>query len=152
MATHLSFEADLKTTPRGHATAQSTSVRQPNARPPLQWKTAGNAKLAMQELDSSAATHGMRRIMTREQGCAIEMIGHAIDYLNDCYINEGDDDEILDFNSQSMDAVRILISAQRQILRSLPLTEPLSVRIWNTLRRRKSQMKSSAVVRLSSSR
>jgi len=60
----------------------------------------------------------MRRVLTREQGCALEMIGHAVDYLNDCYINEGPDHEVLDFNSPSMDAVRILISAQREVLRS----------------------------------
>ena len=94
----------------------------------------------------------LHRVITREQGRALEMIGHAVDYLQDCYLHEGDDDEILDFRGPKMDAVRILVSAQRQIHRSLPLAEPLTVRLWHALLRRKTQYKSAAVMPVSSSR
>ncbi len=125
MATHASVQADLK---RFHDTqAAGLSQRQ-----------------------RSASTR-MVRTMTREQGRAIETIGHAVDYLEDCYLTEGPDDEVLDFRSPDMDAVRLLISAQRQLLHSLPLTEPMTLRLWHALLRRKSQFNSAAVVPLSSS-
>ena len=89
----------------------------------------------------------MHRSMTRQQGQALEVIGHAVDYLNDSYLSEGVGDEILDFSGPTMEAVQLLISAQRQLLRSLPLTEPLTLRLWNRLLRRKSQPQPSAVVR-----
>lgn len=94
----------------------------------------------------------MIRGMTPEQGRAIETIGHAVDYLKDCYLTEGPDEEVLDFRGPEIDAVGILITAQRQILRSLPLTEPLTLRLWHVLLRRKSHYDSAAVVPLSSSR
>lgn len=95
--------------------------------------------------------HRMRK-MTREQGQAIETIGHAFDYLNACYVHRGADDEMLDFRGPQMDAVRILIGARRELLASLPLAEPLPVRLWHALLRRGARIKSSPVVPLSSSR
>jgi hypothetical protein len=95
---------------------------------------------------------GLRRTITREQGAAIEMISHAVDYLTDCYLHEGADDVVLDFSAPEMIAAQILISAQRQILHALPLTEPLTLRLWNALLRRKPRFKSPSVVPLSSSR
>lgn len=128
MAAHASLEADLN----------NGLIRTPRAQAAL----AGAPR-----------KRAARRIMTLEQGRAIETIGHAVDYLNDCYLHQGADDEILDFRSApEMQAVRILISAQRQILQSLPLTEPLTLRVWNAVLRRKSQFKPGAVVPLSSSR
>ena len=129
MATNANFEANLK--PGLKVVSSNHTARLPE--PP-------------------SANGRMRRKITREQGCALEVIGHAVDYLNDSYLYEGADDEIIDFSGPSMDAVRILISAQRQILSSLPLAEPLPQRFWNTLLRRKSQFKASTVVPLSSSR
>lgn len=129
MATNANFKADLK--------------------PGLK-VVSGNYTARLPE--PSPANSRMRRKITREQGCALEVIGHAVDYLNDSYLYEGADDEIIDFSGPSMDAVRILISAQRQILSSLPLSEPLPLRFWNTLLRRKSQFKATTVVPLSSSR
>lgn len=114
MATNANFEADLK--PGLKVVSGNHTPRLPGPSP---------------------ASGRMRRKITREQGCALEVIGHAVDYLNDSYLYEGADDEIIDFSGPSMDAVRILIAAQRQILSSLPLVEPLPLRFWNTLLRRK---------------
>lgn len=76
---------------------------------------------------------GYRRIITREQGCALETLGHAVDYLRDSYINEGPDEEVLDSSSPSMEAVRILVERRRELLFSLPLIEPLRRRIAKRL-------------------
>ncbi len=168
MATHASFEPGLKAdlhvpgAPAAALAEPPASERRGSAAQPLQWKPAADAaptgNVSLPDAPTQpAVTRGrmrrtMRRTMTREQGCALEMIGHAVDYLNDCYLHEGADDEILDFSGPSMDAIQILISAQRQILRSLPLTEPLTMRLWHAVLRRKSQFKSSPVIPLSSSR
>ncbi len=75
----------------------------------------------------------LRRIMTREEGRALEMIGHAVDYLNDCALYEGDEKEIIHIGGSSMKALGILVSARAQILQSLPLQESRTVRLWNAL-------------------
>ena len=113
-------------------------------------------------LADKPARQNLRRIMTREQGRALEMIGHAVDYLNDCYLHEGDEDEIINVGGSSTEALQILISLRWQILQSLPLEEPRMHRLWNALFRRSavrttrhrpgSESKPVSVVPLSSSR
>jgi sulfur carrier protein len=94
----------------------------------------------------------LHRPMTREQGRALEIIGHAADYLADCYLQEGAEEEIIDFSGPSAEAIQILISSRREILRSLPLTEPLMLRLWNMLLRRKPKFESASMIPFSSSR
>ncbi len=129
MATRATFEANLR--------AGLYTERQGEAEAAVELKV-GNRRL--------------RRIITREQGCALETIGHAVDHLNDCYLQQGSDDEILDFGGPAMEAVQILIALQRQMLRSLPVKESFIVRVKNTLLHRRPVTKTSAVVPLSSSR
>ena len=88
------------------------------------------------------------RKMTREQGCAVEMLGHAVDYLNDSHFYEGPEEDILDWYGSCMEAVQLLICAQQQLLESIPLAEPFSSRLWNRLRRRKAKQDDAAVVPL----
>jgi hypothetical protein len=160
MAPHASFEADLKTDLKRASSGQGAGssemqspVQRAGAKPPLQWnRPATPMPAAANTIETPQANQKLRRVMTREQGCALEMIGHAVDYLNDCYLQEGSEYEIIDFRGPSMEAIQILIFAQREVLRSLPLTEPLTLRLWNALLRRKSHFKSQAVVPLSSSR
>ena len=94
----------------------------------------------------------LRRIITREQGRALETIGHAVDYLSDCYLHQGADDEVLNFISPALEAARVLIAARNELLAGLPLRQPITTRLWHALLRRRSPLKSSAVVPLSSSR
>jgi hypothetical protein len=72
--------------------------------------------------------HG-RRLITREQGCALEIVSHAVDYLNDSYLYDGPDDEILDFEAPAFEAARILAAAQQRMLASLPLVESFGSRM-----------------------
>lgn len=86
-----------------------------------------------QRADASTETRPgrvMRHVMTREQGRALETIGHAVDYLQDCQIHAGPEEEIINCAGPMTDAIQILISMHLQILRSLPLAEPLPHRIW----------------------
>lgn len=73
------------------------------------------------------------RILTREQGYALETIGHAVDYLNDCYLYEGNDSETIDLSGPPNDAIQILVAARQQIFMSAPLRKPRLLRAWNAI-------------------
>lgn len=75
----------------------------------------------------------LRRILTREQGCALETIGHAVDYLNDCYLHEGDDSEQINLGARPNDAIQILVAARQQIFMSAPVRETGLLRMWNAI-------------------
>jgi len=93
----------------------------------------------------------LRRIITREQGRALETIGHAVDYLTDCHIYEGPDDEIINSASPVTEAIDILIALRFQLLHSVPTVEPLMQRLWKTIfQRSKPQNPPSSVIPLSS--
>lgn len=124
MATHPTIEADR--------IAILKIARGENPAAPPSWQSSRSPRL--------------RRRIDREQGRALETLGHAVDYLGDCYIQNGSDDDLIDFCGPQMDAVRLLIDAQRDLLASLPLMEPLTLRLWHGLRRG-TPFKSSAVVR-----
>ena len=119
-------------------------------------------------LAEASKTRNLRRILTREQGRALEAIGHAVDYLNDCYLHEGDEDELINVGGSCSDAIQILASMRWQILQSAPIQEPRMLRFWKALFHRNSnrdqgrkshrgddhssQSKPNAVLPLSSSR
>ena len=91
-----------------------------------------------QALANPPVQHNLRRILPREEGRALEMIGHAVDYLYDCYLYEGDDKEIINSGGATMKALGILAAARVQILQSLPLQESRTTRLWNALFHRSS--------------
>jgi hypothetical protein len=84
-------------------------------------------------LAANPRSRSLRRMLTREQGRALEMIGHAVDYLNDCYLYEGDEDELINIGGSSSEAIQILVSLRWQILQSAPIREPRTRRLWNAL-------------------
>jgi hypothetical protein len=84
-------------------------------------------------LATNPKARGLRRILSREQGRALEVIGHAVDYLNDCYLFEGADDELINIGGCSTEAIKILVSARWQVLESAPVHESRGSRLWNAL-------------------
>jgi hypothetical protein len=84
-------------------------------------------------LAANPNARNLRRVLTHEQGRALEMIGHAVDYLNDCYLYEGEDDELINIGGSSSEAIQILASLRWQILQSAPIREPRTLRLWNAL-------------------
>jgi hypothetical protein len=89
-------------------------------------------------LAETSNTRNLRRILTREQGRALEAIGHAVDYLNDCYLYEGDEHELINVGGSCSEAIQILASMRWQILQSAPTQEPKTLRFWNALFHRNS--------------
>jgi hypothetical protein len=96
-------------------------------------------------LAANPKARNLRRILTREQGRALEMIGHAVDYLNDCYLYEGDDDQLINIGGSSSEAIQILVSLRWQILQSAPIREPRTLRLWNALFNRHPEGRSDVV-------
>jgi hypothetical protein len=162
MATNPSCEADLNTDLKCVASRQSggpSDLQASASQFPLQgnhWNcgnTAGRDRVKPAgHRTGQKLRRNLHRPMTREQGRALEIIGHAADYLADCYLQEGAEEEIIDFSGPSAEAIQILISSRREILRSLPLTEPLMLRLWNMLLRRKPKFESASMIPFSSSR
>lgn len=82
---------------------------------------------------STEAVRGHRR-MSREQGHALETIGHAVDYLLDTHIHEtGAGQDIVSECNAEIEAICILTHSRNVLLQSLPLQAPLSSRIWRAL-------------------
>lgn len=119
-------------------------------------------------LAANPKARSLRRILTREQGRALEMIGHAVDYLNDCFLYHGEDNELINVGGTPNQAIQILVSLRWQILEAAPVREPMGLRLWNALFHRTNserpaivfrgaeddgaQSKSASVLPLSSSR
>lgn len=93
-------------------------------------------------LAENSKAGNLRRVLTREQGRALEMIGHAVDYLNDSYLYEGDEEELINIGGSCTQALQILIAARGQVLRSAPVQEPRMHRLWKALFRRNPELKS----------
>jgi hypothetical protein len=87
-------------------------------------------------LAESSKARNLRRVLTREQGRALETIGHAVDYLNDCYLYEGDEHELINIGGSCSQAMEILVAARGRILQAAPLQEPRMHRFWKFLFRR----------------
>ncbi|MGC9292637.1 MAG: hypothetical protein ACP5EP_07915 [Acidobacteriaceae bacterium] len=88
-------------------------------------------------LPARAGAPRVRRSMTREQGRALERIGHAADHLFDTYVHQGPKSVVLHGQSPEIQAIRLLVHARERILASLPVHVPLYRRIWNALLGRK---------------
>ncbi len=97
------------------------------------WRFADKRMCGVASSSQPTNRKKVRRVISREQGNALETIGHAVDYLNDCHFSEGPDDEIVNGICPARQAVQILISMQLQIWHSLPLRESFSNRIWNAM-------------------
>ncbi len=167
MATHPSVDTNLKTDSQRDPDPRrmSRSSRQEDGNENLPFRAeprvAPVAIIPMAVADQPVAQK-LRRMMTREQGHALEMIGHAVDYLNDCYLFQGDDEEVINVGGSHTEALQILVSARWQILHSLPLEQPRMHNLWHALFRRASRRTSPhrngsesdavSVVTLSSSR
>ena len=179
MATHPNVEAELKVGENDMGAIQDSerlvaaSVRRTRRQNPVSMDEAARlpfrpmpeilpVSVIPETLASTKPRRKLRRVMTHEEGRALEMLGHAVDYLTDQYLYEGDESEIIRMDGLSTEAAQILISARQQILQSLPLTETRMQRLWDALFHRKARQRPApttdgenrpiAVVRLSSSR
>ena len=147
MATHPSVEANPKANRNCIAepdrTAKAATAAGPDEEPLFQTLSTGRDLAPIAYIPAPLAEnpkpHNLRRILTREQGRALELIGHAVDYLNDCYLYEGDQDELISIGGPSTQAVQILVAARSKILQSASVREPRRLRLWDRLFHRSSE-------------
>ncbi len=78
-------------------------------------------------------THRRRRV-DYNSGRALEILGHAIDYLTDEYLLEGGK---LSADDPRFQAVQLLMSLNRQIYFARPFVPTLSERLFSFLRLRR---------------
>lgn len=145
MATHALFESDMNLLSRPTAAVAFPKAFERSY-------IASSDSFSAPAVEISRAHRRLRRKMTREQGCGLEMLGHAVDYLNDSYFLEGPEEDIIDLLGFSLEAVQLLISAQQRLLESIPLVEPFSWRLWNRLHRRRAKRDAAHVVLLTPGR
>jgi len=74
-----------------------------------------------------------RRRITPQAGHALEILGHAIEYLTDEYVNEGG---TLPMHSERLEAVQMLMERNRQIYFSCPEVPTLGERLHTILKLR----------------
>jgi hypothetical protein len=83
-------------------------------------------------LDASAAAAGSaRRCISPEAGRALEILGHAIEYLIDEYVNEGGSFSPSDPQVQ---AVHLLMALNRQVYFACPVVPGFGERVRSFLR------------------
>lgn len=99
----------------------------------------------VETVDSPESEMPMRRVRRRidpQAGRALEILGHAIEYLTDEYMHEfGQGRGAFSASDGRLQAVQLLMAANRQVYFSCPEVEDLATRCLSILRgrRRKSE-------------
>jgi hypothetical protein len=71
-----------------------------------------------------------RRIITPQAGRALEILGHAIEYLTDEFVHEGG---ALSANNAQLEAVQLLMAFNRQIYFECPVAPTFAERFRSLL-------------------
>jgi len=74
---------------------------------------------------ASAACANRRRRISPEAGHALEILGHAIEYLTDEYVHQGDS---LSAGDAQLKAVQLLMALNRQIYYECPVVPSIAER------------------------
>lgn len=103
---------------------------------------------ATESLNSPAPMRRVRRRIDRQSGRALEILGHAIEYLTDEYVFDLAKDEAPPLASDGpVKAIQLLMSINREIYFQCPEVEDLATRCLSILhgRRRKRSDSGAAV-------
>jgi hypothetical protein len=88
---------------------------------------------AMPIMLAPAAAPLVRRQLSRESGRALEILGHAIEYLADEYAEDVADKGPLGSADPRVEAIQILKALNRSIYLSGPEVQPAFQRLWQWL-------------------
>lgn len=91
-------------------------------------KNGAVSSIKTEALSSSARAVRRRRI-DRQSGHALEVLGHAIEYLADEYVHTG---RVPDSEDPSLKAIQILMAANRDVYHACPVVPTLEER-WHAL-------------------
>jgi hypothetical protein len=84
-------------------------------------------------MPTGMGSRSLRRRITPEAGFALEVLGHAIEYLADEYVHEGGILSSLDRPDPCVEALRLLMAANRQVYFACPMMPSLYHRVVNRL-------------------
>lgn len=97
-------------------------------------------RAAVHTMPASVVGRSVRRRITPEAGVSLGILGHAIEYLADEYVHHVGRLPIMEFASACSDpqveAMKILMAANRQVYLGCPPLTPLYQRIARRFRRR----------------
>ena len=92
--------------------------------------SAGVHRVVAQGVREEASRRTVRRI-TPETGRALEILGHAIEYLTDEYVNRTGK---LSATDPEVEAIQLLMGLNRQVYYGCPIVPTWSERVWAFLR------------------
>jgi hypothetical protein len=78
-------------------------------------------------------TKGWSRRIPPTEGRALEVLGHAIEYLADEFVYHSGSLSSLNSNDPQVQAIQMLKAANRQVYFSCPVVPPVGVRLMNLL-------------------
>lgn len=85
-------------------------------------------------LQTGVGTRSVRRQITPSAGFALELLGHAIEYLADEYVHEAGSTPSMTAGDPRMEAMQLLMAANREVYYDCPLMPSLGQRLRRLLR------------------
>jgi hypothetical protein len=82
-------------------------------------------------ISAPVAVRSLRRRITPQAGRALEVLGHAIEYLTDEYVHRGED---LNAQNPEVAAVQLLMALNREVYFECPVAPTLAERLRSWLR------------------
>jgi hypothetical protein len=120
----------------------AASPNLPSAKVPPPTTRAATATYPQQPVVVRTEVHAMptglgsrsvRRRTTPEAGFALEVLGHAIEYLADEYVHEGGILSPIDSPDPRVEALRLLMAANREVYYACPVMPSLYQRVVGRL-------------------
>jgi hypothetical protein len=84
-------------------------------------------------MPTGLGSRSVRRRTTPEAGFALEVLGHAIEYLADEYVHEGGILSPIDSPDPRVEALRLLMAANREVYYACPVMPSLYQRVVGRL-------------------
>jgi hypothetical protein len=110
----------------------------PKASPPLPARALHShqplvVRTEVHTIATGIGLRSVRRRTTPEAGFALEVLGHAIEYLADEYVHEGGISSSVGSPDPRVEALRLLMAANRQVYFACPIVPSLYQRIVGRL-------------------
>ena len=91
------------------------------------------ARTDVNAMATGTGSRSVRRRTTPEAGFALEILGHAIEYLADEYVHEAGLFPRVHSNDPRVQAIQVLMAANREVYYACPLAPSLYQRVVNRL-------------------
>jgi hypothetical protein len=122
MAASPAFSRTLKPLPQAN---HSSDAQQTDQQPVV--------RTDIHTMPTGVGSRSVRRRTTPEAGFALEILGHAIEYLADEYVHEAGSLSSIHGGDPRMEAIQLLMAANRQVYFACPVVPSLSQRVVQRL-------------------